>query len=103
MRLTVRDRGPGIPSDERKRVFQRFYRLERSRTTPGNGLGLSLVQAVGQLHGAEVALIERTPGLAVEFRFPAMAAETGAAVPGGAPAPAPGTAAEFGPRAARPV
>jgi signal transduction histidine kinase len=101
VRLTVRDCGPGIPSDERKRVFQRFYRLERSRTTPGNGLGLSLVQAVAQLHGAEVALIERTPGLAVELRFPAMATETAAAVPGAAPVLTPGTAAEFGPQPAR--
>ena len=101
-RLTVRDRGPGIPSDERKRVFQRFYRLERSRTTPGNGLGLSLVQAVAQLHGAEVALIERTPGLAVELRFPSMAEETAAAA-GVAPTRVPSAAAEFGPRATRPV
>jgi signal transduction histidine kinase len=102
VRLTVRDRGPGIPSDERKRVFQRFYRLERSRSTPGNGLGLSLVQAVAQLHRAEVALIEHTPGLAVELRFPAMAEEPAAAA-GAALARAPDAAAEFGPRAARPV
>ena len=54
--LTVADNGPGIPAKERGRVFERFYRLERSRSTPGNGLGLSLVAAVAQLHDAEVAL-----------------------------------------------
>jgi signal transduction histidine kinase len=70
----VRDHGPGIPSAERKRVLQRFYRLERSRTTPGNGLGLSLVEAVVQLHGVELALMEAAPGLAVELKFPALAA-----------------------------
>jgi signal transduction histidine kinase len=73
VRLTVRDHGAGIPSAERKHVFQRFYRLERSRSTPGNGLGLSLVQAVAQLHGAELALVEAAPGLAVELKFRALA------------------------------
>ncbi|MGH7124220.1 MAG: ATP-binding protein [Stellaceae bacterium] len=99
MRLRVRDRGSGIPSAERKHVFQRFYRLERSRTTPGNGLGLSLVQAVAQLHGAELALIDAAPGLAVEIGFPALADVS--ARPSGAPARA-GTA-EFATRATRPV
>ena len=59
VRLTVRDHGPGIPGGERKHVLQRFYRLERSRSTPGNGLGLSLVQAVAQLHGAALALVHQ--------------------------------------------
>ena len=49
----VADNGPGIPEQERARVFRRFYRLEDSRTTPGNGLGLSLVAAVVDLHGAK--------------------------------------------------
>jgi signal transduction histidine kinase len=100
VRLRVRDHGPGIPSGERKHVFQRFYRLERSRTTPGNGLGLSLVQAVAQLHGAELALVDAAPGLAVELRFPALLdVDTH-------PNPAPARAAagaEFGTQAARPV
>jgi signal transduction histidine kinase len=95
--LRVRDHGPGIPRGERKHVLQRFYRLERSRTTPGNGLGLSLVQAVAQLHGAELALAEATPGLAVELRFPALAGAE--ARPGAAAARAPSAAAEFGPEA----
>jgi signal transduction histidine kinase len=83
VRLRVRDHGHGIPSVERKHVLQRFYRLERSRTTPGNGLGLSLVDAVAQLHGADLALVDAAPGLAVELTFPALApadAKPGAAV-----------------------
>jgi signal transduction histidine kinase len=84
---------------ERKHVLQRFYRLERSRTTPGNGLGLSLVQAVAQLHGAELALVEASPGLAVELTFPALAPARSAATD----ARAPSGAAELGAHAARPV
>jgi len=96
----VRDHGPGIPAGEHKRVFQRFYRLEHSRSTPGNGLGLSLVQAVAQLHGAELALVEGMPGLAVELRFPALSVTD--ASPGAAPARAPSAAVEFDAQATRP-
>ncbi len=49
--LSVADNGPGIPADRREHVTERFTRLETSRTLPGNGLGLSLVRAVAQLHG----------------------------------------------------
>ena len=101
VRLRVRDHGPGIPSAERKRVLQRFYRLERSRTTPGNGLGLSLVQAVAQLHGVELSLVEAAPGLAVELKFTALAAAD--ARPGAAVARAPGVDAELGAQATRSV
>ncbi|HKX08864.1 MAG TPA: HAMP domain-containing sensor histidine kinase [Stellaceae bacterium] len=101
VRLKVRDHGPGIPAAERKNVLQRFYRLERSRTTPGNGLGLSLVQAVAQLHGAELALVDAAPGLSVEIKFPALA--TAEARPGAAPVHAPQVAAELGAQATRPV
>ena len=41
---------PGIPADDRERVLQRFVRLEKSRSRPGSGLGLSLVAAVARLH-----------------------------------------------------
>jgi signal transduction histidine kinase len=99
VRLRVRDRGPGIPSAERKHVLQRFYRLERSRTTPGNGLGLSLVHAVAQLHDAELALVEAAPGLSVELAFPALAVTE--ARPGVAPARAPTAAAELHAQATR--
>jgi signal transduction histidine kinase len=67
----VEDDGPGIPADEHERVFQRLYRLERSRTTTGNGLGLSLVRAVAELHGATIRLEDAKPGLRVCIEFPA--------------------------------
>jgi signal transduction histidine kinase len=66
----VSDDGPGIPLEEHTRVFRRFYRLERSRTTPGNGLGLSLVGAVANLHHATIDLLDKKPGLIVLIRFP---------------------------------
>src|SRR5581483_6323598 len=69
-RLVVTDLGPGIPAAEHARVFRRFYRLEESRSTPGNGLGLSLVQAVAQLHGAAIRLESMAPGLRVTLEFP---------------------------------
>jgi signal transduction histidine kinase len=68
--VSIADDGPGIPPDEVQNVFKRFYRLERSRSTPGNGLGLSLVAAVVRLHGAHVALSDNKPGLKVELHFP---------------------------------
>lgn len=64
--LSVADDGPGIPEAERANVLRRLYRLERSRTTPGNGLGLSLVQAIAELHGARLQLSDNRPGLRVE-------------------------------------
>ncbi|WFU42058.1 HAMP domain-containing sensor histidine kinase [Bradyrhizobium sp. CB82] len=72
--IAIADDGPGIPSDRHDQVFKRFYRLEQSRYTPGNGLGLSLVAAVARLHGAEVSLRDNAPGLAVALRFPAPSA-----------------------------
>jgi signal transduction histidine kinase len=72
--LRVADTGPGIPAAEREKVFRRFYRLESSRTTPGSGLGLALVKAVADLHGASVELSDNQPGLRVTVRFPAPAA-----------------------------
>lgn len=67
--LTVRDSGPGIPAEERGRATQRLYRLERSRTTPGNGLGLSLVAAIATLHGARLSFGDGNPGLVVRLAF----------------------------------
>ena len=67
--LSISDDGPGIPPDEFEHVFKRFYRLERSRSMPGNGLGLSLVAAVARLHGARIALSDNRPGLKVELQF----------------------------------
>jgi signal transduction histidine kinase len=68
--IAIVDDGPGIPADQRDHVFKRFYRLEQSRYTPGNGLGLSLVAAVARLHGAEIALHDNAPGLTVQLSFP---------------------------------
>jgi signal transduction histidine kinase len=67
--LAVADNGPGVPADERERIFQRFYRLERSRTTTGSGLGLSLVAAIANLHGARVSVADNQPGLRVTLAF----------------------------------
>lgn len=67
--LLVADSGPGIPADMQERVFQRFFRLDDSRSTPGSGLGLSLVQAVAELHGARIRLENNEPGLRVLLCF----------------------------------
>ena len=68
--ISVSDDGPGIPVHEHEHVFKRFYRLEQSRRTPGNGLGLSLVAAVARLHRARVEMIDNEPGLKIQLRFP---------------------------------
>jgi signal transduction histidine kinase len=70
VRIIVEDRGHGIPPESRTRVFDRFVRLEASRTTPGNGLGLSLVAAIAKLHGIEIRLEDAEPGLRVVLTFP---------------------------------
>lgn len=64
------DHGPGIPEREYDKVFRRFYRRETSRTTPGSGLGLALVAAVADLHGARISLGDNRPGLRVMILFP---------------------------------
>ncbi|MBJ6373112.1 sensor histidine kinase [Sedimentitalea arenosa] len=70
VRLAVSDSGPGIPEAERENVLRRLYRLDRSRGTPGSGLGLSLVSVVARLHGAEMRLEDNAPGLRVVLTFP---------------------------------
>jgi len=74
--LIVRDSGIGIPDEEKKHVFQRFYRVGKSRSLPGNGLGLSLVSAVAEIHQGHIELSdtypgEEAPGLTVTVRMPA--------------------------------
>jgi len=69
--LAVEDDGPGVEAESLPRLVHRFYRGERSRTTPGNGLGLSLVAAVADLHGATLRLKNAEPGLWVSLVFPA--------------------------------
>ncbi len=68
--LVVEDDGPGVTETDLPRLTGRFYRGERSRTTPGNGLGLSLVSAVAELHGAKLSLTSTNPGLRVSLAFP---------------------------------
>ena len=68
--VTVADSGPGIPDSEKAHVLERFARLESSRHTPGNGLGLSLTKSVAVLHGAELVLGDNRPGLIVTLRLP---------------------------------
>lgn len=68
--LQVRDNGPGIPEADRARVLRRFVRLESSRSTPGHGLGLSLVAAIADAHGAALTLGDAGPGLIVTLTFP---------------------------------
>lgn len=68
--LCVYDDGPGIPPEERDNVFRRFYRLERSRSTPGSGLGLAIVKAVADLHGARIVFVDdEDKGFGVGLRF----------------------------------
>lgn len=67
-KIEVADNGPGIPEGERGRVFDRFYRLDRSRSTAGSGLGLALVKAIAGLHGLTIELTDRKPGLGVVIR-----------------------------------
>lgn len=68
--LCVSDTGPGIAIDDREKVFRRFFRGEKSRTTGGNGLGLSLCKAIAELHHAELDVSDNQPGLRIEARFP---------------------------------
>ena len=69
--FTVCDNGPGIPAEERDNVFRRLYRLDKSRTTSGSGLGLSLVRAVADLHSAEIFLEDNHPGVRISVAIPA--------------------------------
>ena len=71
--IEVADHGPGIPAADREMVFDRFVRLEPSRSTPGNGLGLSLVRAVAHRHQGTVTLADNHPGLIVRLEFPLLA------------------------------
>lgn len=75
--ITIADDGPGIPACEYDHVFKRFYRLEQSRYTPGNGLGLSLVAAVARLHGARIEMLDNAPGFKIRLWFSASAGAAG--------------------------
>jgi signal transduction histidine kinase len=68
--MIVQDNGPGIPSAERSRVIERFYRLDQSRSLPGNGLGLSIVAATASLHWGKLELEDAAPGLIARIVLP---------------------------------
>jgi signal transduction histidine kinase len=67
--LIFSDTGPGIPPAHRKNIFQPFYRLERSRKTPGSGLGLALVRSIATIHGVSISLDDNDPGLTIRLIF----------------------------------
>jgi two-component system OmpR family sensor kinase len=71
VRLAVEDSGPGIPAEERERVFDRFYRVPGSDAA-GSGLGLAIIKSIAERHGATLALGEskRLGGLEVTVSFP---------------------------------
>lgn len=71
IRLSVADRGAGIPPERRASVVERFVRLDESRSKPGLGLGLSLVAAIARLHGGELVLEDNAPGLRAVLVIPA--------------------------------
>ena len=68
--LQVGDEGLGIPVEEHGKVFERFYRVDKSRNKPGNGLGLSLVASIASVHDASLALHERETGCVIDITFP---------------------------------
>jgi hypothetical protein len=87
LEIAVADDGPGMPASDRERAGERFFRADAARSTPGSGLGLSLVRAVAALHGGDVVLGEThpaaaRPGLRVALRLPQGA--PGLAAPGAA-------------------
>ena len=101
--ICVADDGPGIPLFDRERVRERFVRLDKSRTLPGSGLGLALVEAVAEMHKAELVMDDglgmddavsgeadtaERPGLRVELIFPRVKAPAKTAEKAPAPPPA---------------
>ncbi|WP_108395787.1 sensor histidine kinase [Devosia submarina] len=70
--IEVADNGPGIPEEDRKRVLERFVRLEKSRSEPGSGLGLSLVDAVTRLMGGQFRIEDNAPGVRAVIDLPAL-------------------------------
>jgi len=72
--LAVSDAGPGIPAAEHERVFERLYRLDVSRQTPGLGLGLSLVKAIAELHRGVITIVDQHPGTRITVFIPHRAA-----------------------------
>jgi signal transduction histidine kinase len=68
--IVVRDNGPGVPEAELPRLRERFYRINRARNQPGNGLGLAIVSAIATLHGGRLHLANAAPGLTASILLP---------------------------------
>ncbi|MEM9101656.1 MAG: HAMP domain-containing sensor histidine kinase [Pseudomonadota bacterium] len=71
LELAFSDTGPGVSDDDKPKILKRFYRTETSRTTPGNGLGLSMVKAIVDFHGGDIKLEDNNPGLCLKIHLPA--------------------------------
>lgn len=67
--VQVSDNGQGVPEHLHEKLFQRLFRVESSRTSPGTGLGLSLVKAVSELHNCSLQTFDKQPGLGIEVKF----------------------------------
>lgn len=70
IRLSVADNGPGVTAEDRPRIARRFARLDSSRTTPGHGLGLNLVEVIAEAHGGSLSIDDNSPGLRVTMVLP---------------------------------
>jgi signal transduction histidine kinase len=68
--IVVRDDGPGVPQSELPRLTERFYRMDRARNQPGNGLGLAIVAAIATMHGGTLQLVNAEPGLRAAILLP---------------------------------
>jgi signal transduction histidine kinase len=68
--IVVRDNGPGVPDSELPKLTERFYRVDRARSQPGNGLGLAIVSAIATLHGGGLQLANAEPGLRASIWLP---------------------------------
>ncbi|HSY06024.1 MAG TPA: HAMP domain-containing sensor histidine kinase [Steroidobacteraceae bacterium] len=82
--IVVRDTGPGVPESELARLTERFYRMDRARTQPGNGLGLAIVAAIATLHGGKLQLSNADPGLRAAILLPQPQAARATAATAGA-------------------
>jgi signal transduction histidine kinase len=84
----IADDGPGVPEWAREKIFRRFFRLDQSRQSRGNGLGLSLVSAIAKHHGIALTVSDNNPGLRVLLRFQKDAVMTDPTIPTDGPEPA---------------
>ena len=89
--LVVADDGAGVPASERSRIFDRFYRVDSARAIPGDGLGLSLVAAIAELHDGQVRAVDNAPGLKIIVEFPVVVASSAANAAPLTPARPPGS------------